>query len=100
MDFVEHYRQYANVPEPSPTLFYLKPFLEEMLSLALHQLKQGNGEATAQAQDVEISLHVKPADMILHADESLAGRIVINLLRNAMQAFDGHQPHPLISILA
>jgi len=100
MNFVEHYRQYANVPTPNPTLFYLKPFLEEMRSLALHQQQQGHNDTTTQTQEVSIGVKVQPADMLLHADESLTGRVVINILRNAIQAFDGNQPHPEINITA
>lgn len=100
MDFVEHYRQYANVPKPNPSLFYLKPFLLQMQQLALHQLDGTIDETQPQPQKVEITLSVEPDDIILHADESLIGRVVINLLRNAVQAFDGSQPHPQINIRA
>lgn len=100
MSFVEHYRQYANVPKPNPALFYLKPFLEQMRELALHQPNGSDDEAQSLSQQVEITVRVSPDDIILHADESLIGRVVINLLRNAMQAFDGNQPSPQISITA
>lgn len=100
MSFVENYRQYANVPKPNPALFYLKPFLEQMRSLALHQHGGSGDEAQQVAQQVEITVQVSPDDIILHADESLIGRVVINLLRNAMQAFDGNQEHPQITIRA
>jgi len=100
MDFVEHYRQYANVPKPNPTLFYLKPFLEEMLQLVSCR-QNADGDATEQsAPQAEMTLSVEPDDIILHADESLVSRVVINLLRNAVQAFDGQQDHPQISVSA
>lgn len=100
MDFVEHYRQYANVPKPNATLFYLKPFLEEMRNLALQYSIQKGNPAEITKHQIEITLKVEPADAILHADESLISRVVINLLRNAIQAFDSHQELPQIDIRA
>lgn len=100
MDFVEHYRQYANVPKPNPTLLYLKPFLEQMRSLALHQPCSTPAMAQEAEPMVDIRLSVCPDDSILHADENLIGRVVINILRNAMQAFDGSHAHPEITIHA
>lgn len=100
MSFVEHYRQYANVPKPNPSLFYVKPFLQQMQSLALHQTASATEGAITPQSTVNISLSVEPNDMILHADESLVGRVMINLLRNAIQAFDGNQTDPQIAIKA
>lgn len=100
IDFVEHYRQYANVPKPNPSLFYVRPFLEQMQSLALHQSELSSEDYLTPTASIDISLSVKPNDMILHADENLISRVMINLLRNAIQAFDGHQEHPQITITA
>ena len=47
-----------------------------------------------------ITFHTKidPADLILHADENLISQVVINLLKNAIQAI-GDQPDGQIDIL-
>ena len=46
-----------------------------------------------------ITFHTKidPADLILHADENLISQVVINLLKNAIQAI-GDQPDGQIDI--
>lgn len=80
--FVENYRKFTHVPAPQPALFYVKPFLERMQSLARQSLP-----ATA-----TISLVTEPADLLVYADEGLVARVVTNLLKNARQAIDktGH----------
>lgn len=48
-----------------------------------------------------ITFHTEviPADLILHADENLISQVVINLLKNAVQAI-GNQPGGRIAIQA
>lgn len=74
--FVENYRRFSHVPAPQPTLFYVKPFLERMASLARQYLKDG---CTVEAD-------VLPGDLIVYADEGLISRVVSNLLKNAAEA--------------
>lgn len=74
--FVENYRRFTHVPAPQPTLFYVKPFLERMASLARQYLKDG---CTVEAD-------VLPGDLIVYADEGLISRVVSNLLKNATEA--------------
>lgn len=74
--FVENYRRFTHVPTPQPTLFYVKPFLERMASLARQYLKDG---CTVEAD-------VLPGDLIVYADEGLISRVVSNLLKNAAEA--------------
>lgn len=74
--FVENYRRFTHVPAPQPTLFYVKPFLERMSSLARQYLKDG---CTVEAD-------VLPGDLIVYADEGLISRVVSNLLKNAAEA--------------
>ena len=47
-----------------------------------------------------ITFHTKidPADLILYADENLISQVVINLLKNAIQAI-GNQPDGQIDIM-
>lgn len=80
IDFVNNYRQVTRIPKPNPTLFYLKPFLQQMKQLALHQSKQN---AT------EIIISINPQDLILYADENLTGHVVTNILKNALEATEG-----------
>lgn len=72
MAFVENYRRFTHVPQPQPRLFYVKPFLERMATLA-----DANGK---------VGVSVEPADLLVYADEGLMGRVVTNLLKNAKEA--------------
>ena len=89
LSFVESYRKFTRIPTPEPSLFYLKAFIERMVELARHQNPCDH-----------ITFHTKidPADLILHADENLISQVVINLLKNAIQAI-GDQPDGQIDIL-
>lgn len=74
--FVENYRRFTHVPTPQPTLFYVKPFLERMTSLARLLMKDG----------CEVGIDVQPKDLLVYADEGLISRVVSNLLKNAAEA--------------
>ena len=73
LKFVQTYRRFTHVPTPSPSLFYVKPFLERMTSLC--------------PKSVDIS--VEPQDLLAYADEGLMSHVVSNLLKNAVQAIGG-----------
>ena len=74
--FVENYRKFTHVPTPVPQLFYVKPFIERMARLAAPLVKPG----------CAVDVGVKPADLLVYADEGLTGRVVSNLLKNAAES--------------
>ena len=73
--FVNNYRRFTHVPQPQPTLFYVEPFLERMALLCNH----------------EVEIEVSPKDLLTYADESLLSHVVTNLLKNAVEAFNGQE---------
>ena len=77
--FVENYRKFTHVPTPVPQLFYIKPFLERMARLAEQRMKPG----------CTVGVDVSPEDLLVYADEGLIGRVVSNLLKNAVEAVGG-----------
>ena len=79
LSFVESYRKFTRIPTPEPSLFYVKSFIERMVELARHQYP-----------DVRVTFHtdIAPSDLILYADENLVSQVVINLLKNAIQAIE------------
>ncbi len=77
LSFVESYRKFTRIPTPEPSLFYLKSFIERMVGLARHQHPDAR---------VSFRTHIAPDDLILYADENLISQVVINLLKNAIQA--------------
>lgn len=75
--FVESYRQFTHIPTPAPTLFYVRGLVERAV-----QLVQSVPENTR----IDFRWSVEPGDMLLHADENLVGRVLNNLLKNAVEA--------------
>ncbi len=76
-DFVHSYRRLTRIPTPEPSLFYVRPFLERMLSLARHQHP---------CPHIRFTIAQTDEDLILFADESLIAQVMTNLLKNAIQA--------------
>ncbi len=92
--FLESYRQFTRIPSLHRSLFYVAEFLEEQRSLILATLPDGESP-------IDIALHVDPSDLILHADKGLVGQVMINLLKNAIEAIRGAEtPTPRIEITA
>lgn len=79
LSFVESYRQFTHIPSPEPGLFYVKNFLERMVNLARHQFPDNR---------ITFQTEISPTDLILYADENLISQVMINLLKNAMQAIE------------
>lgn len=79
LSFVENYRRFTRIPTPEPSLFYVKAFLQRMVDLTRHQHAEAH---------VVYQLEVVPDNLILYADESLVSQVVINLLKNAIQAIE------------
>ena len=73
--FVNNYRRFTHVPQPQPALFYVEPFLKRMAMLCNH----------------EVEISVTPKDLLVYADESLLSHVVTNLLKNAVEAFNGQE---------
>lgn len=90
LSFVESYRRFTRIPSPEPSLFYVKAFIERMVELGRHLNSNGN---------ITFQMNISPDGLILYADENLISQVVINLLKNAIQAI-GNQPDGCISICA
>ena len=82
--FVNNYRRFTHVPQPQPALFYVEPFLERMALLCDH----------------EVEISVSPKDLLVYADESLLSHVVTNLLKNAVEAFNGQEKLSFIRLHA
>ena len=79
-NFVMSYRKLTRLPSPEPTLFDVRPFLERMVQLAKHQHPSPH---------IRIVLEEVQEDLMAFADESMMTQVVINLLKNAVQAIGG-----------
>lgn len=90
ISFVESYRRFTHIPTPQPTLFYVGRFIERMTQLAGHH----------HASHIAIQTDIRPDDLILYADEDLIGQVVLNLLKNAIQAIGPDHPDGQITVRA
>ena len=75
LNFVDNYRRMTLIPKPQLKLFYVKPFLERMVTISSEYSKDSN-----------INLYIPVSDLLLYADESLIAHVVTNLLKNAVEA--------------
>ena len=79
--FVESYRQFTHIPTPSPSLFYVRELVERAVRL---------GQGVPENHRIDFRWSAIPEDMLLHADENLVGRVLNNLLKNAVEAIGEH----------
>lgn len=75
--FTDSYRRLTRIPPPEPVLFDVKPFIERMIALARHQYPCGH---------IRFETEICPEELILYADENLVSQVVVNILKNAIQA--------------
>ncbi|MEL7304636.1 MAG: ATP-binding protein [Myxococcota bacterium] len=77
LNFVAGYRRLSRLPKPDVSAIELTPFLERLLSLM---------KSEAAESGVDYRIVVEPPHFVLHADPSLLEHVLINLLRNAVEA--------------
>ncbi|PUZ20478.1 Histidine kinase-, DNA gyrase B-, and HSP90-like ATPase [Chitinophaga costaii] len=88
MNFVNAYRDYTTLPAPQFTLISVKTLVNDVYQLLLPALKKAGIGVTLSIQtDVEV-----------HADISQMQMVLINLVKNAMDALE-HTENPSISII-
>jgi nitrogen fixation/metabolism regulation signal transduction histidine kinase len=91
MSFVESYRKFTHIPTPRPSLFYVRKFADRMVQLSKHQNDY---------PQITFTVNTHPEDLIVYADENLISQVVLNLLKNAMQAIGNEQVNGRIDIKA
>lgn len=91
ISFVESYRKFTHVPTPQLSLFYLDRFLKRMVQLAQYHDKSSN---------IKFLTDVQPDDLILYADENLISQVILNLLKNAIQAIGNEKQDGWIRLKA
>lgn len=75
--FVNSYRDLTHIPQPIRSAFYLKELIDKIFSLTAEDMA---------AAGVRCSYSECTDDIILYADKDQISRIVINLMKNAVQA--------------
>lgn len=77
--FVKEFRSLTQVPQPRLTEIALQPLLDEMAMLHKKELSDHGVTITTQTQ---------PAQLTAIADKTMIEQVLINLIKNAIQAFD------------
>lgn len=73
LHFVDAFRQVTRIPTPQKRPFYLSELVSEILSLV-------------DCSGIGIEVALEPADTLLFADRNLMSQVLLNLLKNAVEA--------------
>lgn len=77
MSFVESYRKLTRVPEPEKKLFKVSDLISRVKVL-YHSIELSD--------NTQLSVDLKDADFEIYADQNLISQVLINLLKNAIEA--------------
>ncbi len=77
--FVKEFRNLTHIPKPKLAEVHVKNLLEEMAILHKKELAD---------RGVTISVSVDPEHLTISADKNMIEQVLINLIKNAIQAFD------------
>ncbi|UYQ93028.1 ATP-binding protein [Chitinophaga horti] len=88
MNFVNAYRDYTTLPEPQFTQVSLKTLLASVSNLLMSDIK---------AAGITYQASVSPENIEIHADATQLQMVLINLVKNAMDALE-HTDKPLIQV--
>ncbi|MCB0504865.1 MAG: HAMP domain-containing histidine kinase [Cyclobacteriaceae bacterium] len=77
--FVRDFRNLTHIPQPNFEPIKIKDLMEEINLLLSKELIE---------HQIGYSSSVKPDDLTIEADKALIEQVLINLIKNAMQAFD------------
>jgi two-component system nitrogen regulation sensor histidine kinase NtrY len=77
--FVREFRSLTHTPKPKPESIRVSVLLEEIAMLHKRELLEKN---------IKLEVNTEPQDLTISADKIMTEQVLINLLKNAIQAFD------------
>jgi two-component system, NtrC family, nitrogen regulation sensor histidine kinase NtrY len=77
--FVKEFRSLTNIPKPKPVQISVKTLLEELTMLHRKELME---------KSIKLNISVYPEDLTISADKNMIEQVIINLIKNAIQAFE------------
>ena len=80
--FVKEFRSLTSIPKPRPVQIDIRTLLEELAMLHRRDLND---------RGIQLSISVYPEDLTLSADKNMIEQVLINLIRNAIQAFEDQE---------
>lgn len=75
--FVNSYREYSRISTPNKSHFSLLPFVDSIVKLETAELE---------AQNISTVITCDQKEITIHADRSQISRVIVNLLKNAIEA--------------
>ncbi len=88
--FVESYRKLTRIPEPERTPFRVADLINRVAVLF---------NTLENSKKAELTVTVREDDLRIFADQNLISQVLINLMKNALEANENN-PEPRITILA
>ncbi|ELR73094.1 response regulator receiver domain protein [Fulvivirga imtechensis AK7] len=88
--FVQDFRNLTHIPKPKISEIKVRPLLEEMLMLLKREIEDNH---------IKANIRVDPENLTINADKELIEQVLINLIKNAAQAFD-EQTNRLVELKA
>lgn len=88
ISFVDSYRKFSALQQPQPEPFFIQEIMKQVSSLNLVP------------EHINLNTQVEPNDLMLYADSNLIRQLLINLLKNAVQAIGDHQGRILVHAYA
>ncbi len=88
--FVESYRKLTRLPKPDKKLFKVEDLINRVKVLY---------SALENSDKVKLTGTIKPAEMELFADENLIAQVLLNLLKNALEASEKN-PESSVQVIA
>ncbi|GET24237.1 PAS domain-containing sensor histidine kinase [Prolixibacter sp. NT017] len=79
LHFVESYRNLTRIPKPNYTIFQVQKLFDTISSLMKEEIHR---------KEITCDISVEPPNLELSADEQLIEQVIINLIRNSIQALD------------
>ncbi|MGK7391981.1 MAG: sensor histidine kinase [Candidatus Cyclobacteriaceae bacterium M2_1C_046] len=86
--FVQDFRNLAHIPEPKTSEIKVSELYDEILLLLKQEIA---------VNEVQVNKSLNDGEMVISADKELIEQVLINLIKNAIQAFE-EETHKLIEV--
>ena len=83
VEFVESYSKFTRIKSPNKEPFEIKAMLENTAKLVC-------------GSDVELDISISPEDTMVYADENLISQVVLNIIKNGVQAISVNEKKKIV----
>ncbi|MFR5358613.1 MAG: hypothetical protein ACLTHQ_10185 [Odoribacter splanchnicus] len=87
---MESYRKFTRIPQPEKEIIELNEFIQRMIILC--SMEPNFSAITIQTQ-------LTPENIRVYADPNLLGQVMLNLMKNAIQALQNRE-NPILRVVA